>query len=110
MGRPEKNRPLGRKQHRWEDNTKTVLKEIQWESVDLRVKSGGFLWTQYWTFGFYKMQQISQLAEKGLTIQEGTGSMESVTYIVFSKDTTICRQFYLILWHSMILCIPLTSK
>jgi hypothetical protein len=31
---PERKRPLGRPNCRWEDNIKTDLKEIEWEGVD----------------------------------------------------------------------------
>jgi len=34
VGRPERNRPLGRPSRSWEDNIRMDLKEIGWESVD----------------------------------------------------------------------------
>jgi hypothetical protein len=33
-GRPEGNRPLGRPNHKWEDNIGIDFKEIGWEGVD----------------------------------------------------------------------------
>jgi hypothetical protein len=30
VGKPEGKRPLGRPKHRWEDNTRMVLREIGW--------------------------------------------------------------------------------
>jgi hypothetical protein len=36
VGRPEGNRPLGRSRHRWEDNIKMDLREMdQWGELDL---------------------------------------------------------------------------
>jgi hypothetical protein len=32
--RPEGKRSLGRPRHRWEDNIRMILREIQWEGVD----------------------------------------------------------------------------
>jgi hypothetical protein len=34
-GKPERKRPLGRPGHRWEDNIKTVLREIVWGGMEL---------------------------------------------------------------------------
>jgi hypothetical protein len=34
VGKPEGWRPLGRLSHRWEDNIKTDLREVEWGSVD----------------------------------------------------------------------------
>jgi hypothetical protein len=34
-GQPEGKRPLGRPRHRWEDNIKTVLREIVWGGMKL---------------------------------------------------------------------------
>jgi hypothetical protein len=34
VGRPEGRRPLGRPRHRWEDNIKMDLQEVEWEGVD----------------------------------------------------------------------------
>jgi hypothetical protein len=33
VGKPEGKRLLGRPRHKWEDNTRMNLKEINWESV-----------------------------------------------------------------------------
>jgi DNA helicase INO80 len=40
--KPERNRPLGRPRHRWEDNIKVILKEVRCEYVEwtLRQSSG----------------------------------------------------------------------
>jgi hypothetical protein len=37
VGKPERNRPLGRPRRRWEDNIKTNLQEMGWgmDSIDL---------------------------------------------------------------------------
>jgi hypothetical protein len=35
VGKPERNRPLGRPKGRWEDNIKVNLKEVGWESMNL---------------------------------------------------------------------------
>jgi hypothetical protein len=34
VGKPERNRPLGRPRSRWENNIKTDLKEIRWGGRD----------------------------------------------------------------------------
>jgi hypothetical protein len=34
VGKPEGKRPLGRPQHRWEDNIRMDLRKIVWEGVD----------------------------------------------------------------------------
>jgi hypothetical protein len=34
MGKPERNRPLGRPRHRWEDNIKMDLQEMECEGMD----------------------------------------------------------------------------
>jgi hypothetical protein len=34
VGKPEGNRPLGRRRHKWEDNIKIVLGEMGLEGVD----------------------------------------------------------------------------
>jgi hypothetical protein len=34
IGKPEGKRPLGRPRHRWEDNQRMDLGEIEWESMD----------------------------------------------------------------------------
>jgi hypothetical protein len=34
VGKPEGKRPLRKRRHRWDDNTKMDLKEIIWEGVD----------------------------------------------------------------------------
>ena len=34
VGKPEKRRPLGRPMHRWEDNIKTDLREVEWGGLD----------------------------------------------------------------------------
>jgi hypothetical protein len=36
VGRPEGRRPLGRPRHKWEDNIKMDLQEVEW---------GGMAWT-----------------------------------------------------------------
>ena len=37
MGKPEEKRPLGRHRHRWEDNIKMDLHEVQYGGMD-RIK------------------------------------------------------------------------
>jgi hypothetical protein len=37
MGKPEGKRPLERPRHRWVDNIKMDLREIEWISMDLIV-------------------------------------------------------------------------
>jgi hypothetical protein len=39
-----------------------------WRRIDT---SGGVLWTQLWTFDFYKMMEASRPAERLLASQEG---------------------------------------
>jgi hypothetical protein len=34
VGKPEGKRPLRRRSHRWEDNIRMDLREIEWEVVD----------------------------------------------------------------------------
>jgi hypothetical protein len=34
VGRPGGKRPLGRPKHRWEDNIKMYLQEVEWEGMD----------------------------------------------------------------------------
>jgi hypothetical protein len=34
VGRPEGKRTLGRPKHRWEDNIKMALQEVEWGGVD----------------------------------------------------------------------------
>jgi hypothetical protein len=34
VGNPEGKRPLGRPRHRWVDNIKMNLREIEWEGMD----------------------------------------------------------------------------
>jgi hypothetical protein len=34
VGRPEGRRPLGRPRHRWEDNIKVDLQEVEWGGMD----------------------------------------------------------------------------
>jgi hypothetical protein len=34
VGRPEGKRTLGRRRHRWEDNIKMDLQEVEWEGMD----------------------------------------------------------------------------
>jgi hypothetical protein len=34
VGKPERKRPLGRKQHRWEDGIRMGLREIGWGDVE----------------------------------------------------------------------------
>jgi hypothetical protein len=34
VGKPEGKNPLGRPRRRWEDNTRTDLREVAWEDVD----------------------------------------------------------------------------
>jgi len=34
VGKPKRNRPLGRPRNRWEDNIKMYLREIVWKCVD----------------------------------------------------------------------------
>jgi len=44
VGKPEGKRPLGRPRHRWVDNIKMDLQEMEWgvtESCWLRIGTGG---------------------------------------------------------------------
>jgi hypothetical protein len=34
VGKPERNRPLGRPRRRWEDNIKKDLQEVGWGAID----------------------------------------------------------------------------
>jgi hypothetical protein len=34
VGKPDGNRPLGRRRHRWENNDKMDLREVGWEGVN----------------------------------------------------------------------------
>jgi hypothetical protein len=34
LGKPEGKRPLGRPSHRWADNIKMDLREIEWDGMD----------------------------------------------------------------------------
>jgi hypothetical protein len=34
VGKPERNRPLGRHRHRWENNIKIDFREIRWGVMD----------------------------------------------------------------------------
>jgi hypothetical protein len=34
VGKPEGRRPLGRLRHRWEDNIKVNLREVEWGSME----------------------------------------------------------------------------
>jgi hypothetical protein len=34
VGKPEGRRPLGRPRHRWEDNIKMDLREVEWWGID----------------------------------------------------------------------------
>jgi len=34
VGKPKGKRPVGRPRHRWEDNIKMDLQEVEWESMD----------------------------------------------------------------------------
>jgi hypothetical protein len=47
VGRPERRRPLGRPRHRWEDNIKMDLQDVEWEAwtglIWLRIGAGGVL-------------------------------------------------------------------
>jgi hypothetical protein len=63
-----------------------ILKWIlEKEGVDMRTRfilfriscCGGILWTRQWTFGFYKMCEISWLIEWSLDSNEGLWFMES---------------------------------
>jgi hypothetical protein len=45
VGKPEGKRPLGRPRHRWEDNIKMAIQEVEWRSwtglIWLRVRTAG---------------------------------------------------------------------
>jgi hypothetical protein len=47
VGRPERQRPLGRPRHRWEDNIKIDVQEVGWGTrtglIWLRIGTGGGL-------------------------------------------------------------------
>jgi hypothetical protein len=34
VGKPERKRPLGRRIHRWEDNIKMDLRELEWRNMN----------------------------------------------------------------------------
>jgi len=79
--------PLGRRRHRWEDNIRMDLREIGWTLwtgfiLLIIGTGGGFLWTQYWTFGFCKWQWISWLAVWLFASQGGLCSMELGSWLV----------------------------
>jgi len=40
VGKPERKRSLGRPRHRWEDNNKTYLQEVEWGHGMDRAGSG----------------------------------------------------------------------
>jgi hypothetical protein len=42
VGKPEGKRPLGRCRHRWEDNSRMDLREIEWSGIDwIRIGTSG---------------------------------------------------------------------
>jgi len=45
VGKPEGNKPLGRPRHRWEDNIKMDVQEVEWGALSgliwLRIGTGG---------------------------------------------------------------------
>jgi hypothetical protein len=46
MGKPERNRPLGKHRSVWKDNTKMDLRETAWSSMDTicsRIRTSGLL-------------------------------------------------------------------
>jgi hypothetical protein len=48
MRKPEGRRPLGRPRHRWEDNIKMDLEEVEWEAyIVWRSRYGAFRKTEY---------------------------------------------------------------
>jgi hypothetical protein len=82
MRRLEGSRPLERPRCRWEDNIKVDLQEVIRGVMRVGTAGGGRLWMRYWTFGLHKMREISWLAEKLLTSQEGLCYMELVTFLI----------------------------
>jgi len=65
----EEKRPLGRPRHRWEDNIKMDLLEVEWEGawtglIWFRIGTdGGLLWVRQWTFGVTSRKAISSTYE-----------------------------------------------
>ena len=45
MGKPEGKRSLGRPRHRWEDNIKMGLQQLEWGAWT------GVIWLRIWTRG-----------------------------------------------------------
>jgi hypothetical protein len=81
VGKPEEKRPLGKPRRRWKDDIKTYLQEMEWDA------STGLIWFRIATgdghfkcgiecSGSHKMREISRLAEKQSTSQEGLFSMK----------------------------------
>jgi hypothetical protein len=45
VGKPEGKRPLGGPRHRWEDNIRIYLREIEWGGMDwIDVAQGRYQW------------------------------------------------------------------
>jgi len=64
----------------------------------LRIRtSDRLLWSQYWTFGFHRMQGVSQLVDKLTASQKGLCSMQLVTatipiLVLQVRQYTVCTQ------------------
>jgi hypothetical protein len=89
MRKPEGNRPLGRRRHRWVDNIKILHREIGWGSKDwtdwLRIGTNrGIFRTRKRTFGFHKMLGSSWVVAQLAVSQEGLISEQLFTWITSS--------------------------
>ena len=83
---------FGRQMRGWEDNIKTIFREVGLEtwtgSIWLRTgTSDGLLWMRWWTFGFHKMRGISWVAEDLSVSQKGLSWVELVTYYKSTRQT-----------------------
>jgi len=63
VGRPEGKRPLGRPSHRWEDNIKMDLQEVECGSMDwIELAQNRDKWralvNAVMNFGFHKMRRL----------------------------------------------------
>ena len=73
-GETWKDRWLGRPRNRWKYNIKIGLREIGWETWTEffwlnEGTCGNCFWSQKWTFGLNKVQEISWLCEEQLALR-----------------------------------------